>query len=168
MPAGLKATSSPITISQKLTTSAANAFTQEQVSLPLNTLDREVFVILAIDMDVTAPDMDAALNTSVRSSVTTTSQTTVQTIGTNGCLSAKKRDIRRDAVAAVAFENYSGDSPHGDVEFLAIIATDDFFLQIDGENNTLNKTLSVRLWGYRATVTDAGIYASLVQSELLS
>lgn len=167
MPAGLKASSSPIQISANVE-SVANAFAQETVQLPLNTLDREVFVILACDMDVSAPDLDAALNTSVRASVTTTSQTNVRTISAAQTIAGKQRDIRKNGASAVSFEQFSGDSPHGDIEYLAILATDDFHIQIDGENNANNKRLHMRIWGYRATVTDAGIYAALVQSELLS
>lgn len=169
MPTGLKSTSSLIQISEKLQESAANTFTQATVSLPLNTLDREVFVVLALDIDVSAPDLDPALNTIMSSSVSTTSRSSVGTIGDSNVLGVKYRDIKRTAAAgdAVAFEGAFGEAPVGDVDYLGIIATEDFFIQAKGTNNASAKYSNVRLWGYRAQAS-ADVYAALVQSELLS
>ena len=169
MPKGLKSTSSPIQISEKLQETAANTFTQATVSLPLNTLDREVFVVLAIDVDISAPDVDAALNTQLAASVSTTSRTSVGTIGNTNVLAVKYRDIKRGAAAGdvVAFEGGFGETPAGDVDYIGIIATEDFFIQVAGTNNTAAKFANVRLWGYRAQAS-ADVYAALVQSELLS
>ena len=57
MPKGLKANSGQIVISGKLSESAANTYTQEQVDLQLNVLDREVFVVTAADLNTTAPEI---------------------------------------------------------------------------------------------------------------
>ena len=48
MPTGLKSTSGQIIISGKLAESSANTYTQEEVDLQLNVLDREVFVVTAV------------------------------------------------------------------------------------------------------------------------
>ena len=55
----------------------------------------------------------------------------------------------------------------GDVDYIALIATNNFFVQVEGSNNAVAKTLSGRVWGYRARA-DASTYAALVQSEVLS
>ena len=49
---GFKKTSEVLTISGSVTETAANTFTQQTVSLPLDPLNNEVFVVLAIDLDV--------------------------------------------------------------------------------------------------------------------
>ena len=59
MPAGLKQSSSTISIGFSLSESAANTFTQTSVDLNLSPLDREVFVVTAINIDPEAPDMGA-------------------------------------------------------------------------------------------------------------
>lgn len=168
MPAGLKRTSSQLMISEKKQESAANTFTQEQVNLPLNTLDREVFVVTAVDIDCSAPDVDAALNSQVAVSVSTTSRTSVGTIADSQVLAVKYRDIKRGAGVGdiVAFEGSFGETAPGDIEYVGIIATEDFFIQIDGTNNASAKFANVRLFGYRATA-NADIYSALVQNELL-
>ena len=50
---------------------------------------------------------------------------------------------------------------------MGIIATNDFFIQVEGTNNTAAKIASGKVYGYRARA-DAAVYAALVQSEVLS
>ena len=57
MPAGLKQTSSTVAIGFSVTESAANTFTQTAVDLNLSPLDREVFVVQAIDLTLGAPTL---------------------------------------------------------------------------------------------------------------
>lgn len=168
MPAGLKRTSSQLQITEKLTESAANTFTEATVNLPLNTLDREVFVVTAVDVDCSPPDVDAALNSQVAVSVSTTSRTSVGTIGDSQVLAVKYRDIKRGAAAGdvVAFEGSFGETAAGDIEYVGIIATEDFNIQIAGINNASAKFANVRLFGYRATAS-SDVYSALVQNELL-
>jgi len=82
-------------------------------------------------------------------------------------LADKYRDIKRDAAVAVAFEGFFGETPNAGIEYVGIIATEDFFIQLDGSNNAADKFANVRLYGYRAQAS-AEIYAALVQAELLS
>lgn len=51
MPTGLKQTSSVVNIGFGVSESGANTFTQDSVDLNLSPLDREVFVVLAINLD---------------------------------------------------------------------------------------------------------------------
>ena len=55
----LKRTSEPFIISTSVDESAANTFTQAQVSVNLNPLDQEVLLVLAADIDAFAPDVVA-------------------------------------------------------------------------------------------------------------
>ena len=68
---------------------------------------------------------------------------------------------------AVPFQRIAQESPATLLEYIGIIATNDFFVQIQGTGNGNPKAVSGKLYGYRARA-DAAIYAALVQSEVLS
>ena len=53
------------------------------------------------------------------------------------------------------------------MEYLDIIATPDFFLNVQGSGNTGRMSVAAKVYGYRAKA-DASTYAALVQSEVLS
>ena len=167
MPAGLKAASSVVSIGFSVTESGANTFTQGSVDLNLSPLDREVFVVLAVNLDPESPDMIDGQNTAVNSSLTTTSQLATTTLANSNCLSVANERIRGDVGVAVAFSTASLETPPATLEYIGIIATNDFFVQVTGANNAAPKGVSGKLYGYRA-IASADIYAALVQSEVLS
>ena len=167
MPKGLKQSSSLITISAGMTESAPNTFTQSQVDLQLNPLDNEVFVVQAINMDPSPPDYVGGLNSFVTCSLSTTSRTTVGTLADSSVFAGASRDIRTDPTGGVAFEQTSMETPPSGLEYVGIIATNDFFVQVQGINNLTAKGANWRMWCARAKVT-ADIYAALVQGETLS
>jgi hypothetical protein len=167
MPKGLKDTSSLISIGFNVTESAANTFTQERVDLQLNPLDNEVFVVYAVDMDISAPDAVAGLNTDVFSSLSTTTRTSVGNLSNSNVITTAANQIRGGIADGVGFSYMSADAPATQLEYLAIIATNDFFIQIVGANNLAAKGMSGRLYGVRAKA-DASVYAALVQSEVLT
>jgi hypothetical protein len=167
MPAGLKQTSSVVPIGFSVPESAANTFTQESVDLNLSPLDREVFVVLAVNIDNESPDMIDGVNTAVNSSLTTTSQTAVQSLANSNCLSIANERIRADVGVAVSFTTQALETPPSTLEYIGIIATNDFFVQVKGTNNNILKGCSGKVYGYRARA-DASIYSALVQSEVLS
>ena len=167
MPKGLKQTSSVVSIGFGVDESAANTFTQGQVDLNLSPLDREVFVVLAVNLDPFTPEAIAGTDTNVESSLTTTSQTAVANVSNSNCLAASGNFIKADATVAVGFQSLGAETPPATLEYIGIIATNDFFIQVKGTNNTAAKGMDGKLYGYRA-VADADIYAALVQSEVLS
>ena len=71
------------------------------------------------------------------------------------------------SVEGVPFHRNASETPPSDLPYLAIIATNDFFMQVVGTNNNVVKTFSAKVYGYRARA-DAATYAALTQSELLS
>ena len=166
---GLKQTSSVVAIGFNATETAANTFTQSTTDLNLSPLDREVFVVLAINLDPFTPDVVAGTTSFVRSSLTTTSQLAVQEISESNCLANSNNTIRMGAgsVEGVPFQTLGLETPPATLEFIGIIATNDFFVQVAGVGNTSAKAVNGKLYGYRA-VADASIFAALVQSEVLS
>ena len=169
MPTGLKQSSSTVAIGFSILESAANTYTQGSVDLNLSPLDREVFVVTAINMDPTAPDALAGLNTQVNCALTTTSQTAVANLANANCMATATLDIRAAGFAdsGVGFTRNGMETPPATLDYIGIVATNDFFISIKGVNNLTEKFLSGKLYGYRA-VASADIYAALVQSEVLS
>ena len=166
---GFKKTSETISISGQVTETAANTFTQEEVTLPLDPLNNEVFVVLAIDIDVSVPSNVAATTTQTSGSLATTSQTGVIGINNTRCLAKGLKVIAQGAgtVDGAAFTEVEGNTPNANLDFIAIIATDNFFAQVEGGGNLAAKNMRFRMWGFRAKA-DSATYAALVQSELLS
>lgn len=169
MPRGLKDTSGVITIGASVTESAPNTFTQAEVDLQLDPLNNEVFVVLAIDMNVSNPDAIAATDTRVRGSLSTTTRTALGSIADSNVLAVAAESCQAAGLVdgGVPFSFTSGETPTGMVEYIGIIATNNFFLQVLGNNNLAASTCNAKMWGYRAKA-DASIYAALVQSELLT
>ena len=166
---GFKKTSDTIAISFGLPESAANTFTQEEIALQLDVLNNEIFVVLAVDLNATAPDAIAATDTTTSAQLTSTSQTGIVYLSNSNCLAVSERQIRAAGFVdgGVGFSHMSGETPTGDVDAIGLIATNNFFVAVKGTANAAAKGVSGRLWGYRARA-DASTYAALVQSEVLS
>lgn len=169
MPTGLKQTSSSVSIGFQVDESAANTFTQSSVDLNLSPLDREVFVVTAINLDPTAPDAEDKTNTATAASLTTTSQSGVVNLSNANCLATANLDIRAVTASgiAVSFTRNGMETPPATLDYIGIIATNDFFVQLQGSGNSNAKRCSGKVYGYRAAAS-ADIYAALVQSEVLS
>ena len=167
MPRGLKETSGLITISANITESAANTFTDKKVDLQLNPLDNEVFVVYGIDLDVSAPELIPATVTDARLSMSTVERTTIGGIGDSNVLAHLRITTQENGGGAVTNTFSSDSAPSTQLEYLGIIATNDFFLNITGNNNAGVMLGSCRVYGVRAKA-DAAVYAALVQSEVLS
>ena len=169
MPTGLKSTSSTVAIGFSVSETAANTFTQGSVDLNLSPLDREVFVVQAINLDPENPDAVAATNTAVSAALTTTSQTAVGALADSNTLATVQHAIMAAgfAGAGVGFQQQSLETPPSMMDYIGIIATNDFFVQVLGHNNLGAKGVSGKIYGYRARA-DASIYSALVQSEVLS
>jgi hypothetical protein len=137
MPKGLKETSSLISIGFNVAETAPNTFTQGSIDLQLNPLDNEVFIVYAIDLDLETPDAIAATNTAMQGALTTTSRTALPNLADSACLAVKQTRIRAAGYVdgGVGFTTGSNESPATQLEYVGIIATNDFFIQIQGANN---------------------------------
>lgn len=168
MPKGFKETSSVITIGASVIESAANTFTSQRVDLQLNPLDNEVFIVYAIDLDMVEPDLVPGSNTVSNASLSTTERTSVGGLQNSNVMASNRITIQSAGPGDGVRGQFASDSnPATQLEYLGIIATNDFFLNIQGTNNTAAKSLIARVYGVRARA-DASVYAALVQSELLS
>ena len=108
-----------------------------------------------------------ATTTAVNASLSTTQRTTVGGLQDSNVMASNRITIQSDGTVAVRGQFASDSSPATQLEYLGIIATNDFFLNVEGTGNAAAKSLIARVYGVRAKA-DASIYAALVQSELLS
>lgn len=167
---GFKKTSDLIAVSFGLTESGANTFTQEEIALQLDVLNNEIFVVLATDINVAAPDNVGGTSSDTRASVTSTSQTALATLASTNTIAEAQLAIRGDAAQpanSVSFQRAAEESYTGMLDYVALIATNNFFVQVQGTGNAGAKSVAGRVYGYRARA-DASTYAALVQSEVLS
>lgn len=165
---GLTQTSSLIQISAAVTESAANTFTVEQIDLQLNPLDRDVFVVQAVDLDLFPPNLIANTGTASAISLSSTRRTTLGGIDSSNVIAAKRIETQSvTGDGAVTNEYEASDTPASNLDYIAIVATNDMFLNIEGRANVAAMSGNTRVYGYRARA-DAAIYAALVQSEALS
>jgi len=167
---GFKKTSSTLIISSSISETAANTFTQGQITLALDPLNQEVFIIQAVNVDVTEPQSVAGQTTRTGASLSTTSRTSLGGISSTNVVATARDTIVQNAgsVDGAAFSRMSNETFQADgLEYIGIIATDNAFLQIEGANNIAAATCAVKIYGFRAKMDAAG-YAAMVQSELLS
>jgi hypothetical protein len=169
MVTGLKQSSSVVSIGFSATELGANTFLETQVDLNLSPLDREVFVVLAVNLDPQTPDALAGVDTFVESSLTTTRQTAIARLSNSNCLANAATVIRAAGFVdgGVSFQTLGLETPPATLDFIGIIATNDFFVQVQGTGNANPKAINGKMYGYRATAS-ADIFAALVQSEVLS
>ena len=168
LPKGIKLTSSIIQISDATVESAANTFTSKKVDLQLNPLDNEVFLCYAVNIDVRPPDSVTNTRTLTTASVSTTERTSVGTIANSNVLASHNIECINVADTCATLSAFqAGETPSALLPYVGIIATNDFYINIQGTGNVDPKPVSVRLYGARAKV-DSSVYAALVQSELLS
>jgi len=165
---GFKKTSDLIAISFGVTESAPDTYTEDTIALQLDVLNNEIFVVLAADLNVTVPQLVPGLNTNTAAAIASTSQTTIGKLSSTNVIAVAELDIRSAAPGDnVAFERLANESYTGELDYIALIATNNFFVGVTSANTGATQTVNGRLWGYRAKA-DASTYAALVQSEVLS
>lgn len=166
---GLTQTSSIVAIGFSTIESGANTFTQSQIDLNLSPLDREVFVVLGVNLDPYTPDFTAAQDSDVRCALTATSNTVMVGLNSSNCVASSQNAIRAAGSldGGCSFQSLGSETPAAQLDYLAIIATSDFYVSVVGRGNLLAKGVAGKMYGYRARAS-ADIFAALVQSEVLS
>ena len=163
--------SNMFTVGAAITEAAPATFTTEQIDLNVDPLSQECIIILGADMDVQGLSYISGVNTAVAVSLSTVARTAVGNISDNDVLCVKRIAARTDAISGVGFESMNPDTPvaNGNLDYIGLMVTDNAHLNIEGNaNNLIAGTAQVRLYCVRARVKDSGVYAALVQSELLS
>jgi hypothetical protein len=127
-------------------------------------------LVYAIDINPRAPDAQSGVNSSVECSISTTSRTTVGDISDTNVLGFANKSIRAAGFVdgGVGYQDVSPETPASNaLEYIGIISTSDFFVQVQSFSCLTTKGADWRIWAARARVT-ADIYAALVQGSSLS
>lgn len=177
---GLKSDSELLMISQAIPLPDAQTVTRE-VNLPLNTLERQVFVVT----DIVAYVVPSPSQGAVGPNQTVDYHWSVSSVNLDSVLSAAETgDIGNPRVLAAGgrVTHYGGTGEKYDVawgtdnsttgtpsDYLGIIATPDFFIRgrFDIATGLGSANLYVRLVGYMA-IASADTYAALVTQEVNS
>lgn len=165
-----KKTSETLIIGASVSEQVAGTMAEQQVNLNLDPLNNEIFVIQAINMDPQEPENIAGTTTRVGMSLSSTSRTTLGGLGDSNVLAVARNTIQQGAgtVDGAAFSRSASETYQAEgIQFIGLVATDDFFIQIEGANNVGTKSGAVKVYGFRAKASSS-VYASLVQSELLT
>ena len=177
----LKKTSETVMISEQIDIDPT--FSVSEITLPLDILNREVFVVTGVDFQVVT-NISLGRITSygdVRARISNTRPSALQNLSNTNCMAALDFTWASHFTPAggspgsevpnfSGMEQLSGNTPPADMDYIGIVATDNMFLaqDLDGTLGTGNAgTVQVRVYGYRAQA-DAATYAGLVQSEALS
>lgn len=182
MPKGLTQTSQQIAISFD-SSAIAGAYTEKRIDLQLNALDEEVFVVTAVKLDFDMGNFtpvnlfggtanncyggEVALTKQSRpTAISGLQESTCFATATSFMGTAEESQAGGDYAIAYQFQENSNDTPT-QLEYVDIIATPDFFIGLQSLSTIGNTVIRGKLYGYRAKASSA-IYASLVQSEVLS
>jgi len=166
MASGLKRTSADFFVSAQVIESAANTFTSAQITLPLNSLDREVFVVTGIILDPATPSI--VPGTSCDSSLQLTRQVATAMIPLSefNLIATSTETILSGAAEHSFFsKTYGNQINESGQDYVDVVATPNMFLACQGGNNVGPLTSSVRVYGYRARA-DSAVYSALIASEL--
>lgn len=165
----LKVTSAPIQISFGLSESAANTFTQEEIALQLDVLNNEVFLVYAVDLNVSPPNALAGTDTDARAAISSTSATTMRSLSNSNVIATSRLSIQAAGLldSGVGFIQSAGETYPAPLEWIGIISTNNFFVSVEGRGNLDTRSVVGRIFGARARA-DSSTYAALVQSEILS
>ena len=143
-----------------------------QVSLPLNTLDREIFVVTDIQMDAEPIPVPAFPGNTVGLQASLNKiGNNIRTINDPQCVGSLRRQSQSTGNDAPMFQEafLPNESTSGTAsDFITIIATPDYVLTGSFSTTvggTANRAVFARITGYRAKA-DADVYAALVTEEL--
>lgn len=168
MPAGLKRTSSDFFVSARVTETAANTYTEATITLPLNSLDREVFVITGILFDPATPSAVPATQTDSIIQLTRQSSAAMLNLSDFNQIASSTETIIGGAGEFNFFsKTYGNQITDTGADYVDVVATPDMFVAVAGNNNVGTLSSSIRVFGYRA-VADVSVYSALVASELNS
>ena len=166
-----KVTSDPFYINASVTESAADTFTQVQISAPLDSLNREGLLVHAAYFSGQEPERLVNAISQVKMQVTSTSKTAIVGANDANLIASQQKTITGGAAefgGLTVVDQIGSNAPYQVSDNLGLVATDDLFFAIEGVGGqTAAKQAQVRLVCSRVELT-ADAYAALVTNELSS
>jgi hypothetical protein len=163
-------TSDPFFVNGNVTETAADTYTQTQISLPLDSLNREGVLVHAVYFSGQEPERILDATSQVKLQVTSTSQTGIVGANNANLIASQQKTIvggTAEFSALTLIDQIGSNMPYSMDDNLMIIATDDAFFGIQGVNQNTVKQAQMRMVCSRIRLT-ADAYAALVTNELSS
>jgi hypothetical protein len=144
--------------------------TTTTITLPLSSLDREIFVVTDIQLDTERLNAQAAPGFAALSASVNKTSTSALTINNPNCLGSTAKSIETTALGYIYQQSRQPDeSSTGQMaDYIGIIATPNFVLAanfVTTAGGASNRAVWARVTGYRAKA-DADTYAALVTEEI--
>jgi hypothetical protein len=163
-------TSDPFYINGNVTETAADTFTEIQISAPLDSLNREGLLIHAVYFSGNEPARVLNAESSVFYQLTSVSKSARVFVNDANLIGAQQKIVYGGAAEFSGphlVDLLGSNDPYHVDDVLAIVATDDLFLAVQGFGQTAARTCQVRIVASRIKLS-ADAYAALVTNELSS
>jgi len=169
MPKAYTVTSDPFYVGGRVVQSAADTYTELEISLPLDSLNQEGIIVHAVYFSGDEPELQAGKSL-ISGQVTSTSKTAI--VGTNDAnlLAVQQKFITGGAAEFSGphiIDVVASNEPFQVSDNLGLVATDNLFFGIDSDLQANPKAMNVRIVCSRIKLT-ASAYAALVTNELNS
>ena len=163
-------TSDPFFVNGNLTMSAPDTYTQTEISLPLDSLNREGVLVHAVYFSGDQPESIAGAQSLVTAQLTATSKTDI--VGANDANLIARRETQITGGAAEfsgphVIDLVGDNAPYQMTDNLMIIATDNVFFALNSFGQVAVKSGQFRMVCSRIKLS-ADAYAALVTNELSS
>ena len=163
-------TSDPFYVNGNITQQAVDTYHQTEISLPLDSLNREGIIVHAVYFSGSEPERVAGATTNIRTQVTSTSKTGIVGVNDANLIGLQEKWMTGGA-AEYSGPHYmdllTSQEPYQRDDVMGIVATDNVFLSIDSFSQTAVKSVQCRLVCSRIRLS-ADAYAALVTNELSS
>lgn len=163
-------TSDPFFVNGSLDQSAIDTYTQEEISLPLDSLNREGILVHAVYWTSSEPSATAGQISRLNMQVCSTSQTAILNANSANLISRREMLVYGGATefSGPHVQDFIGSTgPYTKDDNLMIIATDNVFLAVDSVQQAATKSVFFRMVCSRIKLS-ADAYAALVTNELSS
>lgn len=173
----LKKASALMNLGGAVTLTDGGGYTENRVNLPLDALNREVFVVTDIQVDYNPGLLfDAAIGGTqeVQGQATMNTQTSLlgidnpDVVGRFGARTIQGAAANLGAGAAMYHANPDETSSGTQSDHLSIVATPDFFVGgvlATTTGGAPTRSVNIRLTGYRA-IADTGTYSALIAQQI--
>ena len=170
MPKASSITSDPFFINANVTETAADTYTQVQISAPLDSLNQEGLLVHAVYFSGSEPDRVPNAESSVFYQLTSTSKPARVFVNDANLIAGQQKIISGGAAEFSGphlIDLLGSNDPYTSEDNLMIVATDDLFLAVQGFGQGSARSAQVRIVASRIKLT-ASAYAALVTNELSS
>lgn len=167
MPKAYTITSDPFYVGGRVVQTAADTYTELEISLPLDSLNQEGIIVHAVYFSGDEPELVAGKSI-ISTQVTSTSKTAIVGANDANLLSLQQKYIvggGAEFSGPHIVDVIASNEPYQESDNLGLVATDNLFFGINSNGQAGVKAGNVRVVCSRIKLT-ASAYAALVTNEL--